>query len=272
MNLGMIPLDYPTKELKNSDGLKEMLGEIPAVVYQTWVTKRLTRRFHKSISKFRALNPELSFVIFDDEGANNYMRDHWKDRDIYSIYRDAKFGPMKADIFRYCILHDKGGFYFDLSKGLTRPISEFIDNQSSELLTAENNQHQMYVPKNARQRLSRPENLFVQWGFGFSKKHELLSHVITSIEENQSRFRDEIYDFPKGAILDFTGPNAFTRAVWQFLLGDETRQLNQKGIDFCGSGILSLKGSGGRYRQSADYLFAKPGKILSQNLGGLSNL
>ena len=262
MNLATVPLDYPTRELHNVYGTRKMMGQIPAVVYQTWVSKRLTRRFHNSATVFREQNPELSFVLFDDSDADSYMSTYWSHRDIYSIYRDAQFGPMKADIFRYCILHERGGFYFDLSKGLRRPVSEFIGPHTQELLTSEGNRHLLSVPPTVKGRLTLPDNLFVQWGFGFSPEHQVLDQVLASIEKNQSKFRDKVFQFPKGAILEFTGPIAFTKAIWKFLEQNETRELNQQGVDFLGSGELSLKGSGGRYRQSANYIFAKPGKIL----------
>lgn len=265
MNLATIPLNYPTRELKNHDGAQKMLGEIPAVVYQTWVSKKLPRRMYKSVTEFVRMNPDIAFYLFDDWDMDSYMATIWGDREIYKVFRDAQFGPMKADIFRYCILYERGGFYFDISKGLSRPIREFVDENSFELITAEGNRHDFDSPPELKKRLLEPERLFVQWGFGFSPRHRLLDMQIRSIEERQGQFRDTVFEFPKLAILQLTGPHAFTKTVWEYLLEDKSRELNQKGIDFEGAGVFSLKGSGGRYRQSANYLFAGPEKILVEN-------
>ena len=43
------------------------------------------------------------------------------------VYQMSKFGQMRVDIFRYCILFERGGYYFDISKA----YSESLDNLSN---------------------------------------------------------------------------------------------------------------------------------------------
>ena len=65
------------------------------------------------------------------------MRDNWQKNNIYEIYQKAKFGQIKADIFRYCILYDRGGYYFDISKGCKMPLTELHHKDTEALLCNE---------------------------------------------------------------------------------------------------------------------------------------
>ena len=259
-----IPFDYPAIELKDSIGTTDYLGNIPANVFQTWETRMLTRRLHTSVSKFRELNPELSFKLFDAEARDAYMEEHWSQRDIFSVYKDANFGPLKADVFRYCILFERGGFYFDISKGVSRPLREFIEPDSNELLSFEGNLSHREAPKSLDGRLKKPQHLVAQWGFGFAPGHRILELQIQFIEDNQSEFRDTMFELPKAAILAFSGPISFTESVWGSLMANKRLVLNQTNVDFNGAGIYSLPGSAGRFRQSESYVFAKKSVVLGK--------
>ena len=45
------------------------------------------------------------------------MEKNWGKQNISKIFFKFINGPLKSDIFRYCILYDQGGYYFDISKG-----------------------------------------------------------------------------------------------------------------------------------------------------------
>lgn len=262
MRFASIPLDYPTIELENSEGTETFLGEIPATVYQTWETTMLTRRLHKSVSEFRQLNPELSFELYHADARDAYMEASWGHRSIYSVYKDAKFGPLKADVFRYCILFEHGGFYFDISKGVRRPLRKFINTDSRELLSFEGNIAHREPPNDLEGRLKNPNHLVAQWGFGFAPGHDILKFQIAAIEKTARNYRDRVFENPKAAILEFSGPIPFTESVWRYLSEDPTRQINQTQVDFNGYGIYSLPGSAGRFRQSASYVFKRNDVVL----------
>lgn len=263
-SIATIPFDYPTLVLMDSTGSQKYLGQIPAILYQTWETRNLTRRLHKSVSAFRALNPEMSFSLFDAGARDEYMRAHWGDRDIYAAYKDALFGPLKADIFRYCILYERGGFYFDISKGVSKPLRDFLSMDSRELLSFEGNLSHRPSPSSLASRLRCPNQRVAQWGFGFSPKHRILEHQIRSIERSQHTFRNRSFLSPKSAILELSGPISFTESVWKFLLEDEHYKLNQTSIDFNGAGIYSLPGAAGRYRHAASYMLSRNQPILQE--------
>ena len=131
--------EFPLTEISDSITISAHDWTIPSHCYQTWVDKNFGKTHACELKKFRELNPEISWHLFDDGQMDIYMRERWSNRSIFQIYSNSKFGPMRADIFRYCLLYDKGGYYFDIGKGLNKPIRSFHDKSSSAMISFENN-------------------------------------------------------------------------------------------------------------------------------------
>ena len=58
----------------------------------------------------------------------DYMKNNWKNNSIYEVFKNSLVGPLKTDIFRYCILYERGGYYFDISRGCKIPRN-WLDEQ-----------------------------------------------------------------------------------------------------------------------------------------------
>ena len=98
---------------------------IPNIVYQTWVSRNIQWRLSREIKKFRNSNKDYSFLTYTHEERDEYMKKFWGDHEIYEIYSNSVFQPSKADIWRYCILYEKGGYYFDIKSSCQTPLSKF---------------------------------------------------------------------------------------------------------------------------------------------------
>lgn len=254
-NVINLPRDFPARHLADRLGETQIASTIPSVVYQTWEVAYLPRRLHNSVTKFRDMNPEFSFYLFSKDERDAYIRENWGHSQISEIYDRARFGPLRTDIFRYCLLFERGGWYFDISKGAAAPLRSFLEPGCQEVLTFENNN----MPPNMVPSLTTMNLLgatagkrVVQWGFGFSPKHPLLELHISRIVDRWPEVLNRNFVDPKEAILEYTGPIAFTSSVWTYI--DKSHGTpNMQGIDFNGFGIFSLQGAGARYWQSKNY-------------------
>ena len=113
--------EYPLEKIDDRIVNQNSDNKIPNKVYQTWETRFLGKTHAQSLKKFRNLNPNLSFYLFDKEKRDAYMKSSWQGEMISEIYFNSIFGPMKSDIFRYCLLYDLGGYYFDICLLYTSP-------------------------------------------------------------------------------------------------------------------------------------------------------
>ena len=106
--------EFPLVKIEDRIVINSKDSLIPNNVYQTWETRYLGKTHAKSLIDFRNTNPSMSFYLYDKDKRDNYLKKNWSGHPIYNVYSNSLFGPMKADIFRYCILYDLGGYYFDL--------------------------------------------------------------------------------------------------------------------------------------------------------------
>lgn len=228
-------------------------GKIPPILVQTWEDCLFGKNHLLEMSKFRDLNPELSFVIWDRDQRENYLREKWGDHPIFEIYKRSLFGPMKADIFRYCLMADRGGFYFDISKGCAVPLRTMFGPEAEALITFEPHDSPLPCDAAVAPHLLHPGKLFLQWAFGFAPGHPIPLQTIANICEEYPRYKGKTYSYPKDAIRELTGPIMFTRSVREVYGRGPLPNVVQAGIDFDGHGIFALKGSKVRYMTAPAY-------------------
>ena len=232
-------------------------SKIPPVVIQTWEDRLFGKSHLKEMAKFRDLNPELSFELWDRDRRESYLRERWDTHPIFDIYHRSLFGPMKADIFRYCLMADRGGFYFDISKGCTVPLSSLYGPETEALITFEPHLSHIACEAAVAPHLLHPDKLLLQWGFGFAPGHAIPLRTIENICAEYPRYQGQTFAFPKDAIRELTGPIMFTKSVRDAYARDPLPNVVQAGIDFNGHGVFALKGSKVRYMTVPAYTKAK---------------
>jgi mannosyltransferase OCH1-like enzyme len=263
----LAPLRYwqelPLRELADRPATAAATpSRIPPIVIQTWEDRLFGKSHLREMAKFRDLNPELSFELWDRTHREAYLRTQWGEHPIFAIYQKSLFGPMKADIFRYCLMADRGGFYFDISKGCATPLRTLYDPDTEALITFEPHASALTCPQAVEPHLRHPDKLLLQWGFGFAPGHPIPLRTIANICEAYPRYQGKGYARPKDAILEFTGPMMFTRSVHDVYTSGPLTNVVQAGIDFDGHGIFALKGSKVRYMKSPAYTKAKDQPIV----------
>lgn len=256
----VLKTEYPLVELCDSCAHREMYlsdGLIPPFVFQTWISNKFGRSHYRAIREFRALNPTLDFVLFDDKDAESYLSDFYAGHEILDIYRNSHFKPLKADIFRYCILYQRGGYYFDISKGCSVPLKSLHAASDCRLLSYEASFCSVMPELHTTHCFQYPDRYFVQWGFGFEPKDRILERVINLICAYYPYFRGKTFQNPKSAILAFTGPGMFTKAVREIVKEEGRLEGAQAGVNFNGFGIPWMPGSEVRYHLSPPYVLAR---------------
>jgi mannosyltransferase OCH1-like enzyme len=95
---------------------------IPKVIHQIWLGDQ-SRRPSKLMETWKTLNPDWEHKI-------------WTEENMPELQCQPQFDAMaelagKADILRYEILFNEGGFYIDADAECTKPLDDFfLDNDS----------------------------------------------------------------------------------------------------------------------------------------------
>ena len=208
---------------------------IPAHCIQTAESRRFGQSHHAALLGLRSLNPELTFLLFDASRRDAYMTERWGDQPIGNLYRRARFGAMRADIFRYCVLFDQGGFYLDINKLVVAPLRSFIETNSRGLISFESIWCQLPAAPEAASRLQHPSRYVLQWCLGFAPGHPLLEAMITNICRYAAAYEGQTFANPSEAVRSLTGPGLFTQTVRDYIVDHGNHTLEQAGIDFNGN-------------------------------------
>ena len=252
---------YPLVEIEDQIAVKPPNQKIPPIVHQTWVDNKFGKTHAKSILNFRKINKNLSFKIYSDELMYEYMKRKWGKHKIFNIFKNSLIGPLKSDIFRYCILYEQGGYYFDISRGCDTPLTKLHDKKTSFILTYEDTD--CYIPSDNIKifYLKRPFNHILQWGLAFEKKNKFLKTLIEEIVISYPFYKNKVFKNPKVAILNFTGPGMYTKIMREYISKTKNNNIKELDIKFNGKGIFKLKGSQIRYHKIDSYTYLKNKKI-----------
>ena len=218
------------------------ISVIPKKVYQTWEYRTLGKTHYKQIEKFRDLNPEFDFIFFDAKQRDEYMEKHYAQHPIAKVYRSGLFGMVKADIWRYCILWERGGLYFDSNRWCTVPLRSLFSDNTRALISFESNVSPLLPSPAVAKLLTLPHNNILSWALFYEKGHPFLQKMIENIVDYYPFFQKRIFDSPKQAILKLTGPLMLTKSIYEALEKDPGIPFEQAGIDLNGVGNLGMEG------------------------------
>jgi mannosyltransferase OCH1-like enzyme len=228
-----------------------MQYNIPKKIYQTWETKNLSEYFLKNIEKWKILNPEYEFTLYDSMDRRN-MVSNFGERYL-KVYDRILAGALKCDMWRYIVLYLYGGFATDLDVIPINPIDNFLNNNflvCASILNVES------------------QNFYLLTGFiGIIPKHPIMLWCIEricDIVENNKPYLE---------YCDFTGPGCFGRGVNAYLKRQEidsfvTFKQNCMSNDILFLNFNAQDFSNFSVEKYPEYIYDDNGKILAQNKNG----
>ena len=274
------------KDLYNSIDDRESNQEakptelIPRQVFQTWKTEYIDEGHYLNLKSYQEENRDYKFFFFDDDDMDEYMVRAWGHHPISSVFKRTRVGAAKADIWRYCLLYDLGGIYLDIDASFKVPLSQIMGEANSEIISFESNQIAMDRARYGKQidqsllpfeeyaemldglkerSFPHPEHVVLQWALFFKPRHPILANAINAITQNASRIEGHVIRDMHKAVCNFTGPIAYSKAVWQYAMGQEVAC---RGIDFDGLGIPKHVPKKGVYKSDKRHYTKLSGEIL----------
>jgi hypothetical protein len=77
------------------------------------------------IKDLKDKNPGWKIKLYDDKECADFIFTNYGEL-MYNLFKSIKDGPIKADLFRICILHYYGGVYSDIDNIILKPLDEII--------------------------------------------------------------------------------------------------------------------------------------------------
>lgn len=194
---------------------------IPKYIYQTNKNKETKEPITSNILKIKNLNPDWEYQLFDDSAIDAFIQEYYGNI-ILSYYKriDSHYGAAKADFFRYLLLYQKGGVYLDIKSSINKPLSDFILEDDSFVLSFWDNLpgddhegvgHYSALPPE----IERGE--IIQWYIVASPGHPLLRKVIITLLQNIDHYNPYINGIGWTGTVTTTGPVMYTRTLYETL-------------------------------------------------------
>lgn len=92
---------------------------VPPLVHQTWKTASAPLRWRHLVRSVKHNHPGWTYRLWTDETMDAHVQANHPA--LYPVYRAFEKGVMRADVFRYVVMHDFGGLYCDLDYEFLRP-------------------------------------------------------------------------------------------------------------------------------------------------------
>lgn len=104
-------------------GGTEKSSLIPKTLYLTYKTKDIPPQI---LQHFQTWNPGWNIQFYDDQDCIAFLKKHYPERYV-NFFQQVKYGPIKADLWRLCVLHKYGGVYCDVDLILLKGVEQFLE-------------------------------------------------------------------------------------------------------------------------------------------------
>lgn len=163
---------------------------IPKTIWQTWKSHSLPTEAAGCMASWKQANPDYQHVLMDDEECRESVRS-LGDSELLEIYDRLPIPVMRADLWRYAIIHDRGGVYSDIDTTCRVPLDSWLPGDANFAVMHEGGEQ------------------FCQWTFAATARHPAMERVIRLLVE---RCRGPIV-MHQHAVHHYTGPHMFTTAL-----------------------------------------------------------
>ena len=165
------------------------MSEIPHIVHQLWKDERVPARWEAAVRSVRRYHAGWEYRLWTDAAIDDYVRR--RHADFHATFRAFERPIMRADVFRYILMHDVGGLYCDLDYEFLRPF----DYSGAEIV----------LSLERAVRFGDDADMIANYVLASAPGHGFWRDVLRELSTQQPRIRT--YDDVGGA----TGPGLLTR-------------------------------------------------------------
>lgn len=162
--------------------------------------------------------------FYDGAARLDFIRSHY-DKEMVRTYLsiNPRYGPARADLFRYLLLYHYGGVYLDIKSSATLCLDNAIQSTDKYLLSHWDNEPGKEFEKWGIHAETPYPGEFQQWHIIAAPQHPFLERVIRSVQMNITSYDPSLDGTGKRAVLRVTGPIAYTKAIRPLLGKAPTR-------------------------------------------------
>lgn len=181
---------------------------IPKVIRQIVRDKNnINPEIRKVMTKLRNDNPGWKYELYDVIDCQKYLKRYHPGR-IEHAYDSINpdYGAGKSDLFRYVLMYDKGGAYFDDKSCAVKPLDQIIRPDDEYILTH-------WPTRDWHEIIGNERGEFQQWHIICRPQHPFLAAAIERVLNNIENYNMD-RDGVGQKLLAVTGPIAYSLAIY----------------------------------------------------------
>lgn len=176
---------------------------IPKIIWQTYPSKVLPPKAVACRDSWVSLNPGWEYRFMDDDEMHRFVKGN-SCTSVYRTFCNLPLGVMRADYWRYLVIHKHGGLYTDIDTLCREPIDDWLPRDAEFVVCPENAEH------------------LCQWTFLSAPHQPILRSVLALVEERMNSDIDTSFEH---FVHMTTGPGAWTDGIMRVLGSQETNML-----------------------------------------------
>jgi mannosyltransferase OCH1-like enzyme len=174
----------------------------PKLIWQTYKSEtELPSESGNCIRSWLDQNPTWEHHFCSDEDILEFFSTFYEGR-LLDLYQAMPLGVMKADLWRYAVIHEFGGIYADIDTVCLAPLDEWLDLEHGKGLQVASEGSHPY---------------FCQWTFAAKAGHPALKHALDLIAERVAASGGVVDEKMPHYVHHYTGPSMWTAAVQRYL-------------------------------------------------------
>lgn len=170
-----------------------MSTSIPKILHQTWKDNNVPEQWKAYQEKAIALHPGWEYRLWTDDANDAFIKQHYPD--LFPIYNAYPKPVMKADVIRYAIMDQMGGYYLDLDYEMLKPFGE---------------REGLVLPKSRDKAYGDADDRIGNCVMGSSPGHPFWKKVLQDLTDHPFEIGSEELDVEKA-----TGPYLLTRIFYE---------------------------------------------------------
>ncbi|CAL1169971.1 unnamed protein product [Cladocopium goreaui] len=190
---------------------------IPCVIHQTAKRHQLQENESLWAETWRAKNPQCKYKLWNDTEIAQLARTR-SPALMWPIW-EGLTPVQRADVFRYLVLWDQGGYYADVDAACTLPIDQYKIPKEASMIVGYEMGHRLKEKRRAEIKFARMEQ-FQQWFLASAPGNPVLLRCMELIRQR--------YTWKIESTLGLTGPGVFSDAVQEFLQQDDHRAVEEE--------------------------------------------
>ncbi len=145
--------------------------QIPRIIMQTFKDNEVRSILHfNAVCTLIEKNPHFEYYFYDDTKSREFVSQNF-DESVVDAYDKLVPGAYKADLFRYCFLFIKGGYYFDNKFIVRKKCEDWIGEHDNQIFIKDRGNDIIY-------------NAVIFSVPRFQVLHSLIQDIVRHVNEN----------------------------------------------------------------------------------------